>query len=127
MTLKGHDNDINAITLFRDGYTFASGGDDSTIRVFDMRSVAEIKCFKSDNILCGVTSLDASKSGRFLFGGYDDYNCYKWDLLGSGQKVAQVMSGHENRVSCGRQPPGQRRLHRQLGRQPQNLGLGRQI
>jgi guanine nucleotide-binding protein G(I)/G(S)/G(T) subunit beta-1 len=100
MTLQGHSNDINAVSLFQDCHTFASGGDDSTIRVFDLRSVAEVKCFSSESILCGVTSLDVSKSGRFVFGGYDDYNCYKWDVLGSGQKVAQVMSGHENRVSC---------------------------
>ena len=99
MTLKGHDNDINAITLFRTVY----------LRQWRRRLYYP----RLRHALCGRDQVlqerqhsmwryqpGRSKSGRFLFGSYDDYNCYKWDLLGSGQKVAQVMSGHENRVSC---------------------------
>lgn len=39
-----------------------------------------------------------SKSGRLMFAGYDDYNCYIWDVL----KVERVgvLAAHENRVSC---------------------------
>jgi guanine nucleotide-binding protein G(I)/G(S)/G(T) subunit beta-1 len=49
-------------------------------------------------ILCGITSVAFSKTGKMLFAGYDDYNCYVWDtLLGSNPSQ---LSGHENRVSC---------------------------
>jgi len=43
-------------------------------------------------------SVGFSASGKVLFGGYDDYNCYAWDTL-TGSTVAQL-TGHENRVSC---------------------------
>ena len=100
MTLAGHNNDINTVTFFPGGHSFATGSDDSSVRIFDMRSVSELASYRSDNILCGVTSVSVSKSGRYLFGGYDDYNCYKWDTLGSVKEPAQQLVGHENRVSC---------------------------
>jgi hypothetical protein len=51
-----------------------------------------------DNILCGITSVAFSVSGRILFAGYDDNNVNVWDTL-KGERVG-VLSGHENRVSC---------------------------
>lgn len=51
-----------------------------------------------NNILCGITSVGFSASGRLLFAGYDDYNCNVWDVL-KGERVG-VLAGHENRVSC---------------------------
>jgi guanine nucleotide-binding protein G(I)/G(S)/G(T) subunit beta-1 len=51
-------------------------------------------------VLCGLTSVSFSKSGRFLFAGYDDYNCLGWDLLGSSSKNVYQLQGHDNRVSC---------------------------
>lgn len=37
--------------------------------------------FSHDNIICGITSVSFSKSGRLLLGGYDDFNCNVWDTL----------------------------------------------
>ena len=54
--------------------------------------------FSHDNILCGITSVGFSSSGRLLFAGYDDFNCYVWDTLKGKQVV--VLAGHDNRVSC---------------------------
>ena len=51
-----------------------------------------------EQIICGITSVAFSKSGRILFAGYDDYNCHCWDVLRQ-ERSAQLMS-HENRVSC---------------------------
>ena len=39
-----------------------------------MRAYAQLNCFTSKQIQCGITSVAASKSGRLLFAGYDDYN-----------------------------------------------------
>jgi guanine nucleotide-binding protein G(I)/G(S)/G(T) subunit beta-1 len=100
MTLTGHNNDINATSFFPDGNAFATGSDDSTVRLFDIRAAAEMATFQSESILCGVTSVSVSNSGRYIFGGYDDYNCYKWDTLGASGKPSQQLMGHENRVSC---------------------------
>jgi len=54
--------------------------------------------YTHDNILCGITSVAFSISGRLLFAGYDDFNCNVWDTL-RGERVG-VLMGHDNRVSC---------------------------
>jgi len=100
MTLRGHESDINSVSLFPDGQAFGSGSDDSTCRVFDIRACAELAEFKNDMVLCGITSVSFSRSGRLLFAGYDDYNCLGWDLFGQTDKQAYQLQGHENRVSC---------------------------
>ena len=37
--------------------------------------------YSHDNIICGITSVSFSKSGRLLLAGYDDFNCNIWDTL----------------------------------------------
>ena len=37
--------------------------------------------YSHDNIICGITSVAFSKSGRLLLAGYDDFNCNVWDSL----------------------------------------------
>lgn len=101
MTLRGHESDINSICFFPDGQSFATGSDDATCRVFDIRSCAEVCKFANDQVVRGVTSVSFSHSGRVLFAGYDDYNCLGWDVLGDqGDKHCFQLQGHENRVSC---------------------------
>jgi len=63
-----------------------------------IRADRELNAFTHDNILCGITSVAFSISGRILFGGYDDWTCNVWDTL-KGERVG-VLTGHENRVSC---------------------------
>lgn len=100
MTLRGHESDINSIMLFPDAKCFATGSDDTTVRFWDIRSCGEVSEFKSDNIVCGITSVSFSRSGRVLFAGYDDCNCLGWDTCGEVNKHAVSLSGHDNRVSC---------------------------
>lgn len=94
---KGHESDINSVAFFPDGKCFGTGSDDSSCRMFDLRCFGQVAELATDKILCGVTSVSFTKSGRFLFGGYDDYKCYIWDTLTSEYSA---MSFHENRVSC---------------------------
>lgn len=81
--------------------------------------------YSHDNIICGITSVAFSKSGRLLLAGYDDFNCNVWDTLKAdraGQCLQRrdfsdksenecklndicgsclgVLAGHDNRVSC---------------------------
>ena len=67
--------------FFPSGFAFTTGSDDATCRLFDIRADQEIGMFSHDNIICGITSVAFSKSGRLLFGGYDDFNCNVWDSL----------------------------------------------
>ena len=52
-------------------------------------------------ILCGITSVAFSRSGRLLFAGYDDYNCYVWDVTNSTGIPAYQLAGHEVRLEFG--------------------------
>ncbi|GAB5356451.1 hypothetical protein AAMO2058_000290800 [Amorphochlora amoebiformis] len=98
MTFPGHESDINSVDFFPDGQAFATASDDSTCRLFDIRAYRQLQKYANEKILCGITSVAFSKSGRQLFAGYDDYNCYVWDTI-SGLNIQQL-TGHENRVSC---------------------------
>ena len=120
ITFTGHDSDINSVAFFPDGEAFGTGSDDSTCRIFDLRCLMCISRFKSDKVLCGITSVEFSHSGRILFAGYDDFNVYCWDVIKDGLSVQRLypqdsnvqfykhrdcrhlwtLSGHDNRVSC---------------------------
>jgi len=100
-TFAGHESDINAVQFFPDGNAFGTGSDDATCRLFDIRADRELNNYsvcnargiacpriwrfadvfilffslQSDQILCGITSVAFSVSGRLLFAGYDDFEC----------------------------------------------------
>ncbi|KAG2226581.1 hypothetical protein INT45_005067 [Circinella minor] len=97
-SFSGHESDINAVQFFPDGNAIGTGSDDASCRLFDLRADRELNIFTHEQIFCGITSIAFSISGRLLFGGYDDYNCYVWDTL-RGDRVG-ILNGHENRVSC---------------------------
>ena len=97
-TFPGHESDINAVTFFPNGMAFATGSDDATCRLFDIRADQELAMYSHDNIICGITSVAFSRSGRLLLAGYDDFNCNVWDSMKAER--AGVLAGHDNRVSC---------------------------
>lgn len=37
--------------------------------------------YSHESIICGITSVAFSRSGRLLLAGYDDFNCNIWDSL----------------------------------------------
>jgi guanine nucleotide-binding protein G(I)/G(S)/G(T) subunit beta-1 len=97
-TFPGHESDINSVQFFPDGNCFGTGSDDSSCRLFDIRAYNQLNKFSDEKILCGITSVAFSRTGKLLFAGYDDYNCYVWDTqLGV---LVQKLIGHDNRVSC---------------------------
>jgi len=98
-TFPGHDSDINSVAYFPDGNAFVSGSDDTTCRMMDIRAFRQIHRYYDAKIVSGITSVDFSKSGRILFAGYDDENCYAWDTL-LGIPMLRLLNGHEKRVSC---------------------------
>jgi len=97
-TFTGHEADINAVQFFPNGLAFGTGSDDASCRLFDIRADREMMNYANESIMCGITSVAFSISGRFLFAGYDDFNCHVWDTL-KGEKVF-CLQGHDNRVSC---------------------------
>lgn len=96
-SFEGHQSDVNTVKFHPSGDAIATGSDDSTIRVFDMRADKEISQFCRRSILFGVNSVDYSISGRLLLAGYSDYTVNMWDTLKS-ERVC-LLYGHENKVS----------------------------
>jgi len=108
MTFEGHESDINSVCFFPDGNAFGSGSDDSSCRMFDLRSFNQANSFTDDKIVCGITSVAFSNSGRLLIGGYDDYQAILWDSIAEGAEPLSYLNKHDNRVSClGVQEKGQ--------------------
>jgi len=103
VTFTGHESDINDVAFFPNGQAFGTGSDDSSCRLYDLRAYQEINIFANQGILCGITSVDFSVSGRLLFGGYDDFKCNVWDTLRNdgidNTSPVQFMHNHDNRVS----------------------------
>eukprot|EP01090_Pellita_catalonica_P018550 TRINITY_DN6038_c0_g1_i1.p1 TRINITY_DN6038_c0_g1~~TRINITY_DN6038_c0_g1_i1.p1 ORF type:complete len:347 (-),score=34.02 TRINITY_DN6038_c0_g1_i1:132-1172(-) len=97
-TFQGHESDINAVHYFPNGLSFGTGSDDASCRLFDIRADRELMHYTHDNILCGITSVSFSKSGRYLFAGYDDFDCNVWDTL-KGERIG-ILREHNDRVSC---------------------------
>ena len=84
--VKIHNNNNNhkfdeKIQFFPQGTAFCTGSDDATVKLYDIRADQELAQYSHDNIICGVTSVAFSKSGRLLMAGYDDFNVNVWDTL----------------------------------------------
>uniref|UniRef100_A0A8D3AEQ2 Guanine nucleotide binding protein (G protein), beta polypeptide 3a n=1 Tax=Scophthalmus maximus TaxID=52904 RepID=A0A8D3AEQ2_SCOMX len=97
-TFGGHESDINAIGFFPNGNAVITGSDDATCKLYDLRADQELITYQDSGIMCGVTSLAPSLSGRLILAGYDDFNVNIWDSL-KAERVG-VLAGHDNRVSC---------------------------
>lgn len=97
-TFVGHQADVNTVQFFPNCSAIGTGSDDGTCRLFDLRHDGQLNAFEHEGIVGGVTSIDFSRSGRLMFAGYDDFNCSVWDTL-RAERI-QVLTGHQNRVSC---------------------------
>lgn len=93
----GHESDINAVDAFPSGIAFATGSDDKTCRMYDLRADRELVRFQDDQVDSCVTSISFSKSGRGIFVAYDDTNVLVWDVLKADR--SGILAGHDERVS----------------------------
>jgi guanine nucleotide-binding protein G(I)/G(S)/G(T) subunit beta-1 len=55
--------------------------------------------YSHDNIICGITSVAFSKSGRLLLAGYDDFNCNVWDTM-KAERAGELTDYGLLHVSC---------------------------
>lgn len=91
------NRDVNTVDFHPSGFAFSTGAEEGTCRVFDIRSYSELTGFGTSTP-SGVTATSFSRSGRFLFTGYDNSLCLAWDLFTG--TIAGQMQGHDARVSC---------------------------
>jgi len=99
----GHEADINTVHWFPDTHCVVSGSDDGTVRLFDMRSFRQLNQYLNvenrslhGDDPAGVTSVDVSKSGHYIFAAYDNGHVYMWSTL-QGEYLCDLP--HDSRVS----------------------------
>ena len=95
-TFRGHDCDLNCCRWFPNGhdFIFATGGDDDTIRLWDWRSKQQLNIYEHaylhDCNYASAHSIDFSKSGYYLFAGYDTAPyCIAWNTM-TGEKEFEL-------------------------------------
>ena len=98
MTFKGFESDVNCVKWFSDGQSVLAGSDDTTVRLFDIKTCKQINGYQAEDILGTVASVEVSKTGRYIFVGYDEEPfALVWDTLG-GKRMSQME--HHQRVSA---------------------------
>ena len=71
-TFEGHSMELNAVEFFPSGLTVCTGSDDSSCRLFDLRSCGPVHVLSDECMQCGVTDIAPSRSGRLLFAAYEE-------------------------------------------------------
>lgn len=82
-TFHGHEGDVNSVKFFPDGNRFGTGSDDGTCRLYDIRTGHQLQVYPQQQGADAppVTSVAFSVSGRLLFAGYSNGDCFVWDTL----------------------------------------------
>jgi len=99
----GHDSDINSVKAFSNGTSIVSGSDDSTCMLWDIRTDQHLQLYQSERILCGVTSVDVSATGKYVFAAYDEGIVRVWDTLRG--EILESLSHDQSRCSTVRVAP----------------------
>ena len=93
-TLRGHEDDVNAVGFSPDGARIVSGSDDDTLRVWDAASGAELLVLRGHER--PVFAAGFSSDGGRIVSGSDDETARVWDAERGAELL--VLRGHEGPV-----------------------------
>ncbi|KNA12976.1 hypothetical protein SOVF_121030 [Spinacia oleracea] len=104
-TFYGHEGDVNTVKFFPDGNRFGTGSEDGTCRLFDIRTGHQLQVYyepRGENEVPPVKTIAFSVSGRLLFAGYSNGDCYVWDTLLAEVvlNLGSLQNSHGGRISC---------------------------
>lgn len=88
--LSGHSAQVRALAVSHDGHYIASGGDDSTVRVWSRVAGWEIACCRGHEGT--VESVSFSADGTQILSGGEDGTVRLWDA-GSGEELSRFEVG----------------------------------
>ena len=94
--LTGHTDRIWFVTLSDDGRFAASGSDDKTVRVWDLKSKKEIRCFKKHTRW--VQALTFSHDSKLLASSGGDGKIFLWDIADNNSSPIAEFLGHDDSV-----------------------------
>lgn len=87
--LAQHDHRICSVAYSPDGTMVASGSDDATVILYDMKSSQIVYRFANADL--GIKAVAFSPDGRYLAAGGDDQLLYLWDLQASNPEEQCVV------------------------------------
>jgi WD40 domain-containing protein/TIR domain-containing protein len=93
-TFAGHADRVRAVAFSPDGRTALSGGDDKTLKLWDVATGKEIRTFTGH--IAPVHSVAFSPDGRSALSGSDDRTLKLWDVA-KGREL-RSFAGHAYRV-----------------------------
>lgn len=96
-THDGHESDINDVSVFPDGYAFGTASDDSSSRLFDLRCWNQLNTYTEESLVCGISSVAFSRSGRLIFSGCDDFVVRVWDTV-TGRQL-NPLAAHKGQIT----------------------------
>ena len=91
---------VSAVDFFPSGTAVAGGGDDSTVRLFDLRACGPVGVYAEPRKRVGVTALAFSASGALLFAAYDDPVCIAWEPMSADGVLHELVGDFTRPVSC---------------------------
>lgn len=100
LLLGGFHGAVNACDFFPSGMAVAGAGEDSTVRLFDLRSAGAVGIYTEEALGFAATGCAFSRSGALVFASYaGDGKCCVWEPL-SADGVLHELKGHAGTVSC---------------------------
>jgi hypothetical protein len=93
--MTGHTDAVESVAFSPDGTTLASGGDDNSVRLWDVASHRQVGSPLIDD--SGFSSVAFSPDGKTLASGSGDNSVRLWDVA-SHRQVGSPLTGHTNGV-----------------------------
>jgi len=90
---------VTGVDYFPSGMALAACGEDSTMRMFDVRTCGAVGLYADEKLQCGATGVSFSKSGSLLFTAYENGMVVCWEPL-SADGFFHELKGHDKTVSC---------------------------
>jgi tetratricopeptide (TPR) repeat protein len=93
-TLSGHTRNVNSVVISSDGQIAVSGGDDKTVKIWDLQSGQELRTLSGHtDVTWGIA---ISSDGQTLVSGSEDTTIKIWNLQ-NGQEL-RTLGGHTGTV-----------------------------
>ena len=94
---EGHKGEVNTVAITPNGKHVVSGGDDGTIRLWELSSGRELHKFAGDEGHLGkVFDVAVSPNSRVVLSGGADKTAKLWDLVNG--RLIRTLEGHEGHV-----------------------------